>query len=76
MDTKTPKSVQEYQFPVWGTQGGGIVREAGLGRYIFVEAPKDFPNLHEGDTMPEEWGISAGNNLAKDVMDGEDYWEE
>ncbi len=52
-----------YNYPVWGTQGGGLVREVSKDVYIFVEKP-DCPGLDVGDTMPAEWGIIAGNELA------------
>mgnify|MGYP007077527449 CR=1 FL=1 len=51
-----------YDYPVWGTQGGGLVREVGS-VYIFVEKP-DCPGLDVGDTMPEEWGITPANDVA------------
>ena len=49
-------SEKSYNFPVWGTQGGGLVREVerGRDRYIFVEKP-DCPGLDVGDFMPDEW---------------------
>ena len=47
---------REYKYPVWGTQGGGVVRDVN-GTYIFVEKP-DCPGLGVGDEMPEEWGIA------------------
>ena len=60
----------QYNFPVWGTQGGGLVREIGRDRYIFVEKP-DCPGLDVGDYMPEEWGIIPANQSAKDSIDQE-----
>ena len=53
----------QYDFAVYGTQGGGLVREVD-GTFIFVEAPSDFPELTVGSEMPEEWGTAAANNLA------------
>lgn len=55
-----------YKYPVWGTQGGGLVREVN-GTYIFIEKP-DCPGLDIGDEMPEEWGIIPANWLARKIM--------
>jgi hypothetical protein len=54
----------DYKFPVWGTQGGGLVREVGRNRFIFVEAPPAGMGLTVGDEMPEQWGIIPANQLA------------
>ncbi|MBI2482011.1 MAG: hypothetical protein HYV76_00320 [Candidatus Vogelbacteria bacterium] len=56
-----------YKYPVWGTQGGGLVREVN-GTYIFVEKP-DCPGLNVGDEMPEEWGIFPANSCARNEME-------
>lgn len=64
-----------YNFPVFGTQGGGLVREIKTGNgytYIFVEKP-DCPGLDVGDTMPEEWGIAAANQEALDAIDKDQF---
>ena len=53
---------RKYDYPVYGTQGGGLVREVG-GIFIFVEKP-DCPGLDVGDKMPGEWGIAPANQLA------------
>ena len=58
---------REYRYSVWGTQGGGLVREVN-GTYIFVEKP-DCPSLDVGDEMPEEWGVIPANNHARQKMD-------
>ena len=60
-------SEKSYNFPVWGTQGGGLVREVERGRdkYIFVEAPESCHGLTVGDYMPDEWGIIPTNELAR-----------
>ena len=58
---------REYKYPVWGTQGGGLVREVN-GAYVFVEQP-DCPSLDVGDTMPDEWGIVPANQRARNEMD-------
>ncbi len=52
-----------FKFPVWGTQGGGLVR-AVSGKYIFVTEP-NCPGLTVGDEMPEEWGLAPANDLAR-----------
>ena len=57
----------EYSFPVYGTQGGGLVRWLN-GVYIFVEKP-DCPGLDVGDKLPEEWGVVPVNDAARDAMD-------
>ena len=68
-------SERVYNFPVWGTQGGGLVREVGSNRYIFVEKP-DCPGLDVGDYMPEEWGIAPANQTARDeINEGEEINE-
>ena len=54
-----------YSFPVWGTQGGGLVREVG-GKFIFVEAPPESMGLTVGDEMPEQWDRIPANNLARE----------
>ena len=59
---------QNYNFAVFGTQGGGLVREV-KGTFIFVEPPSDFPEFTVGSEMPEEWGIIAANELARKEAD-------
>ena len=54
---------RKFNFPVWGTQGGGLVREVG-NTYFFVTKP-DCPGLDVGDDMPEEWGVVPANELAR-----------
>lgn len=63
--------MEKYGFPVWATQGGGLVRDV-RGTYIFVEQP-DCPGLNVGDEMPEEWGIIPANNLARQEQEIDDY---
>lgn len=59
-----------FPFPVWGTQGGGLVREEGRsGVYHFVQAPDVGMRLSVGDTMPAEWGIVPANNAAHVAME-------
>lgn len=58
-----------YRFPVWGTQGGGLVREV-HGTYVFVKKP-DCPGLDVGDEMPEEWGVIPANAAARREVEAE-----
>lgn len=57
---------REFKYPVWGTQGGGLVRQIG-DKYIFITKP-DCPGLDVGDDMPEEWGVIPANWRAKQEM--------
>jgi len=57
-------------YPIWGTQGGGVVREVD-GVYIFIETP-DCPGLEVGDNMPAEWGIIPANDFALAKMEREE----
>jgi hypothetical protein len=59
-----------YNFPVFGTQGGGLVQEVAPNTYTFVEKP-DCPGLDIGDFMPKEWGIIPANRQAQQVIDEE-----
>ena len=60
-----------YDYPVWGTQGGGLVR--GVNEiYIFVEKP-DCRVLDVGDEMPKEWGIIPANERARREMEEADW---
>lgn len=63
---------REYRFPVFYTQGGGLVREVSQNpyRYIFVEKP-DCPGLDVGDYMPKEWSLVPANKSARDLMNDE-----
>jgi hypothetical protein len=61
--------VEGYDFPVWGTQGGGLVRwNAEIQRYTFVTTP-DCPGLSVGDEMPKEWDTIAANSEARRAND-------
>lgn len=60
---------QTYNFPVFGTQGGGLVRIVGVDQYEFVEAPDPIMELKVGDLMPSEWGIAPANDRARRVFD-------
>jgi len=62
---------REFRYPVFATQGGGLVREVN-GRYIFVVKP-DCPGLDVGDEMPSEWGIASANRLAIEQLCDEEF---
>ena len=62
---------REYNFPVFGTQGGGLVREV-KGQFIFVTKP-DCPGLDVGDEMPAEWDYQPANKLARDLILEEEF---
>jgi len=65
-----------YNFPVFGTQGGGLVREIKTDKgykYIFVEAPPAGMGLDVGNFMPEQWGIIAANRQAIEAIDEEQF---
>lgn len=63
---------ETYDFPVFGTQGGGLVREVSKNphRYVFVEVP-DCPGLDVDDFMPEEWGVMPANMQAQRQIEKE-----
>ncbi len=63
-----------YNYPVFGTQGGGLVREVSqnLYRYVFIEKP-DCPGLDVGDFMPEQWDIIPANQSARDQLFDEQF---
>jgi hypothetical protein len=67
-------SIGEYDYPVYGTQGGGLVRSVG-DQYIFVEKP-DCPGLDVGNTMPEEWGVIPANEAARREAELDDLFPE
>lgn len=60
---KPPKEPIQYNsYPVYGTQGGGLVRwDERNQNYVFVEKP-DCPGLEVGDFMPIEWGLGGQAN--------------
>jgi len=64
-------SKRQYNYPVWGTQGGGLVCDVG-GKLIFVEKP-DCPGLDVGDEMPAQWSLIPANQLAMEKMDQESF---
>jgi hypothetical protein len=66
--------VEQYAFPVFGTQGGGLVRWVN-GQYEFVEVPDWITGAKVGDPMPEEWGVIPANNSAQRQVE-QDWWNE
>lgn len=65
MADKTP---EEYNFPVYGTQGGGLARRDG-DKFIFLTKP-NCPGLDVGDEVPKEWDLAAANSKARnEVLD-------
>ena len=66
-DNKSKTGI-EYDFSVYGTQGGGLVREIVPGNFIFIEEPTG-SGLKVGDKMPTEWGIAPANERACQQMD-------
>ncbi len=77
------KSLDSYDFPVYGTQGGGLVRQQG-NDFIFVELHESlkYTGLKLGDKMPPEWDMIPANELARaevakesgDLLDDDDFW--
>ena len=59
---------QEYQYPVYGTQGGGLARWTGH-KWIFVTKPSDGTGLDVGDEVPEMWDLQPANDLARRETD-------
>ncbi|OHB14468.1 MAG: hypothetical protein A2431_00395 [Candidatus Zambryskibacteria bacterium RIFOXYC1_FULL_39_10] len=68
-------SVKEYPFPVWATQGGGLVQQTAPNIFVFVEAPPEGFGLNVGDAMPKEWDIIPANRQA-DEKEREDLDEQ
>ena len=62
---------REYGYPVYGTQGGGLVREVN-GIFIFIEKP-NCPGLDVGDEMPSKWDIIPANNKARRICEQQDF---
>ena len=60
-----------YNFPVWGTQDGGLVQEVAPNVFVFVEKP-NCPGLEVGDFMPKEWDYQPANTLAIELLREED----
>ncbi len=70
MQIQAPENLdKKYDFAVWGTNGGGLVREAGsdnLGVYIFITDP-GVEGLRVGSAMPDQWSIAPANKRARDL---------
>ena len=58
-------TAEQYNFPVYGTQGGGLARDVN-GILVFVEKPDGCPELGVGDEVPCEWDIQPANRLARE----------
>lgn len=67
------KDVEDYRFPVYATQGGGLARFVG-DTPIFVTKP-DCPGLDVGDEVPEEWDFVPANKLARQEIEGDLFGE-
>jgi len=52
---------QQYPFPVFSTQGGGLAKSDEDGGYVFVEAPPPALGLEVGDHVPHQWGVAPRN---------------
>ena len=59
--------MKEHDFPVYGTQGGGLAREVN-GTYVFVTKP-NCPGLGVGDVVPREWDLQPANAAARQECD-------
>lgn len=64
-------TTREFNYPVFGTQGGGLVREVN-GKFIFIEKP-NCPGLDVGDEMPAEWDYQPANELARSQLQDEEF---
>jgi hypothetical protein len=69
-------NAKKYDFAVYGTQGGGLVRENPPGVFTFVEAPPDGFGLKVGDKMPVEWCLAPANELARAEVNQEQFGDE
>ncbi|OHA59562.1 MAG: hypothetical protein A2589_01725 [Candidatus Vogelbacteria bacterium RIFOXYD1_FULL_46_19] len=56
--------MMERNYPVYSTQGGGLVREVN-GTFIFIEEP-NCPGFCVGDEVPSEWDLQPANELARE----------
>ncbi len=56
----------KHDYPVYGTQGGGLARQSGNG-FIFVEDPAPGTGLKAGDEVPAEWSVAPANTAAHAV---------
>ncbi len=63
-------SVKIYNFPVFFTQGGGLVRPVvdNPFDYVFVEVPVLAAAVKIGDVMPRDWEVEPANDLARNLL--------
>lgn len=59
---KAPKSLDDYPFPLYATQGGGYARILGEVA-IFVEPPE---GMFAGQCVPERWSLVPANKKARE----------
>ena len=61
---------REFDFPVYGTQGGGLARMLD-GAFVWVKTPQvsAFNYMKEGDQIPEEWDLIPANEAARFEVD-------
>ncbi len=64
-------SIEDYNFPVFGAQGGGLAREVN-GIMIFITDP-GCPGLTVGSKVPKKWGIVPANDLARQEIEDEQF---
>ncbi len=57
-------AVEEYPFPVYSTQHGGLVHRVD-NDYVFVSEPSAQTGLQIGESMPRYWDITPANDLAR-----------
>jgi hypothetical protein len=55
-------------YPVYGTQGGGLARNVN-GVFIFIEKPPGQPALDVGDDVPSEWDMVPANQKARNEIE-------
>ena len=66
----TASELDTLDFPVWGTQGGGLARrDRDLG-YVWFVLPDWYPQHPElkyrvGDPIPQQWDIIPANEAAR-----------
>jgi hypothetical protein len=64
--------MKDYNYPVYGTQGGlcRFIGETG----IFITKP-DCPGFDVGDEVPQEWDMLPANDLACQEIARKDYYD-
>lgn len=58
------EQLESKPYPIYATQGGGLVRPC-MGGYIFIEVPPNQPSLDIGSQMPIEWDLIPANHAAR-----------